>query len=139
MGGAPRPCALNPDAAHEGQVAELEAKVAAAERAKDEALQRRESDRRRAEGGLGRGEAGAGGGEGDEVGRLASRVREVEEQKGKLMEAKAAERRRGDKAEAAVEELQKKNQKLMSALMVQSGQVPTPSCPFTLNPFTLNQ
>ena len=27
-----------------------------------------------------------------------------------------------DKAEAAVEELQKKNQKLMSALMVQSGQ-----------------
>ena len=111
-------------AAHAAQVAELEAKVAAAERDKDEALGRRggDSEGRMAAGGIGRGEAGAGGDEGDEVGKLARRVREVVEEKGKLVEAKAAERRRVDKAEAAVEELQKKNQKLMSALMVQSGQ-----------------
>jgi hypothetical protein len=111
-------------AAHAAEVAELEAKVAAAERDKDEALGRRgrDSEGRMAAGGIGRGEAGAGGDEGDEVGKLARRVREVEEEKGKLVEAKAAERRRVDKAEAAVEELQKKNQKLMSALMVQSGQ-----------------
>ena len=48
--------------------------------------------------------------------------------KAKLQESREAEQRKSDKLVATVEELQKKNNKLMSALMVQSTQINGDKC-----------
>eukprot|EP00802_Teleaulax_amphioxeia_P001021 Tamp_01022.p2 GENE.Tamp_01022~~Tamp_01022.p2 ORF type:complete len:397 (+),score=138.64 Tamp_01022:145-1191(+) len=70
-------------------------------------------------GGVGEEAAGAG----TEVKEARARIATLVAENAKLKEGKTAEEKRNEKLAASLEDVQSKNHKLMSALMVQSGQV----------------
>ena len=128
---------------HRSQVSQLEAKLSKAERAHQE-LQRVQQEVERLEhanqslreelenfSGTGSSQASSSAGGDKERERekdreqkaLGSKLEQQVSENRKLQEERVAEQKKCEKMAAALDELQRKNEKLMSALMVQSGQV----------------